>query len=443
MTELNSVNAERAVLGACLLSHEALIEVSGILKPEDFSGLINYSAYKILLEMLTNNKPVDLITFSEEAKNRGIFDSLGGQAFLAELTQDLTPLANVSYHAEIVKDYSLRRNLLQTGGDIQKLATDPTHEISEILGKTEQAISDISLTEKYSAPLPVKNVLEKAFSKIAGTYENGISKDAYFSSGLIDVDCIITGFQPGSLNIIAARPSMGKTALALNIAQFGGTQEETVLIFSLEMTAEQLTYRMLAAQGAFDGGATLGQLQNGTMTKEQLYGLQEAVNYLGERKIFISDKSVLSASDFRAECRRFKQKHENLGLIIVDYLQLMTSGKGGRENRQYEIAEISRTLKSVAVELNCPIIALSQLSRETEKRVEKKPQLSDLRDSGAIEQDADVVILLYREDYYAAESPNLDSKAEIRIAKNRNGATGTCFATFKRDFSRFAAYCEG
>ncbi|MBR6902205.1 MAG: DnaB-like helicase C-terminal domain-containing protein, partial [Synergistaceae bacterium] len=280
--------------------------------------------------------------------------------------------------------------------------------------------------------------VENAASKIQDTYKNGISKDAYFSTGFIDLDGILIGFQPGSLNIIAARPSMGKTALALNIAQFGGDMEAPVLIFSLEMTTEQLAFRMLAAQGVLESGPTLTQLQTGTMSDEEVSILQENMNYLAERKIFISDRSALSITDFRVECRRFKQEYKDLALIVVDYLQLMTSGK--KDNRQYEIAEISRALKSVAHELNCPVIALSQLSRETEKRVEKRPQLSDLRDSGSIEQDADVVLMLYREDYYSPEATDLDGVAEIKVAKNRNGMTGNCKLTFRREYSRFLNY---
>lgn len=441
-SNLFNENAERAVLGACLLSRESLMTAGGILKPEDFYITDYALVFRTLLEMLADDKTVDFVTFQEEAKNKKIFERIGGQPFLAELMSDVTTTANVEFHANIVKQYALRRNLILTSNNLSQLAADPSKDLTEILNTTEKAVSDISLNEKQNAPMPVKNALENAFSKVKDTYKNGISNKSYFSTGLIDLDGIITGFQPGSLNIIAARPSMGKTALALNIAQFGGDMNAPVLIFSLEMTAEQLALRMLAAQGALENGADLTQLQTGTMSEEQLMSLQEYVNYLGRRKIFICEKSALSATDFRAECRRFKQKYEDLALIVVDYLQLMTSGKTSKDNRQYEIAEISRALKSVAHELNCPVIALSQLSRETERRVEKKPQLSDLRDSGAIEQDADVVILLYREDYYQSERTDLDSIAEIKIAKNRNGVTGGCKLTLKREFSRFLNYGE-
>ena len=439
MNNLFSATAERAVLGACLLSHKSLLIASSILEPDDFFTVEYYITFKILLEMLAADRAVDFVTFQEEAINQNVYARLGGQPFLAELMSDITTTANVEFHANIVKQYSLRRTLIQTSKKLSELAADPSVELAEVLSTTEKNIADISFNrEQQKAVVPIKKAVENAASKIQDTYKNGISKEAYFSTGFIDLDGIIMGFQPGSLNIIAARPSMGKTALALNIAQFGGDMETPVLIFSLEMTTEQLVFRMIAAQGALENGPTLTQLQTGTMSDEEVSTLKESVNYLAERKIFISDRSALSITDFRAECRRVKQEHEDLALIIVDYLQLMTSGK--KENRQYEIAEISRALKSVALELNCPIIALSQLSRETERRVEKRPQLSDLRDSGAIEQDADVVLMLYREDYYSSESRDLDSVAEIKIAKNRNGMTGNCKLTFRREFSKFLDY---
>lgn len=439
MDNLFNATAERAVLGACLLSRKSLLIASSILEPDDFFTVEYYITFKILLEMLTADRAVDFVTFQEEAINQNVYARLGGQPFLAELMSDITTTANVEFHANIVKQYSLRRTLIQTSKKLSALAADPSVEVAEVLSTTEKTIADISFNrEQQKAVVPLSKAVENAASKIQDTYKNGISKDAYFSTGFIDLDGILIGFQPGSLNIIAARPSMGKTALALNIAQFGGDMEAPVLIFSLEMTTEQLAFRMLAAQGVLESGPTLTQLQTGTMSDEEVSILQENMNYLAERKIFISDRSALSITDFRVECRRFKQEYKDLALIVVDYLQLMTSGK--KDNRQYEIAEISRALKSVAHELNCPVIALSQLSRETEKRVEKRPQLSDLRDSGAIEQDADVVLMLYREDYYSSEATDLDGVAEIKVAKNRNGMTGNCKLTFRREYSRFLNY---
>lgn len=430
MRGLANEKAERAVLGACMLSHECLVTTSGILKPEDFYNIENLIAYKIMLEMLANNTPVDLVTFENEMIKQKVYDRIGGQPFLADLVCDIAVTANVAYYADIVKQYSLRRALLMTSNKLSQFAVDESKEVEEILSDAEKALFDVSLGEQKKNTVLIKDALEGVFVKIK---EN---KGTYFSTRFIDLDKIIMGFQPGSLNVIAARPSMGKTALALNIAQFGGDMDAPVLIFSLEMTIEQLLLRMLAAQGVLENGANLTQLQTGAMSGEESNVLQESIKYLASRKIFINDESALSTTDFRSECRRFKLKHKDLALVVVDYLQLMTAATK-KENRQYEIAEISRTLKAVAQEISCPIIALSQLSRETEKRVEKRPQLSDLRDSGAIEQDADMVLMLYRDDYYSSESPDLNSEAEIKVAKNRNGMTGTCKLVFRREYSRF------
>lgn len=428
----NNLRVEQAVLGACMLERDTLIEMSRTLTPDDFFSTSNRIAYKIMLEMLEADKPVDIATFMEEAEKKQVLNQLGGQPFIAELMKDMGVIGQVHYHAQILLEHSARRRLRDAGVMMAHNADNLSKDVNELMAEAESLIAGVQ--QERSNVQPVRTALDAAYARIADTFTNGIPKDAYFSSGLMDLDALIVGFQPGSLNIIAARPSMGKTALAVNIAQFGGDQTAPVLIFSLEMTAEQLAYRMIAS----DGAATLTELQTGTMSN--LDGVQRTVNELRQRKIFISDNSVLTATDFRTECRRMKQKYPDLALIVVDYLQLMTGNR--RENRQYEITEISRMLKSVAAELKVPVIALSQLSRETEKRTEKKPQLSDLRDSGAIEQDADVVILLYREDYYSGESNETDSKAEIRVAKNRNGGTGACTLTFRREYARFVPYGE-
>ena len=241
------------------------------------------------------------------------------------------------------------------------------------------------------------------------------------------------------------RPSMGKTALALNIAQFGGEEgvNHHVLFFSLEMSTEQLNHRILSAQTLEIGtGVKISDIATGTMSDYDFFTLERAAERLQDRNIFIYDSSELTAMDFRTKCRRFKTRHPDLALIVVDYLQLMNAGRKGSENRQYEVAEISRVMKSVAVELSCPVIALSQLSRQTESRTDKKPQLSDLRDSGAIEQDADTVIMLFREDYYSDNENNdvMNSVADLRIAKNRNGTTGLVKLTFQREYTRFMNY---
>lgn len=436
-----NLQAERAVIGACLISSEELGRVSEILKPEDFYDVNNKIAYEICLDMYIANKPIDFVTFENEAKNKGVYDRLGGQPFMAELISDVTVTANAAYHAELVKGVALRRRLVEAGNKISALALKNDVESSEIVSEAEKIILDASAERESSGPVSLKNSTPSVVSKIE-ELKSGARKNAGFLSNFTDLDKIIAGFQPGTLNIIAARPSMGKTALALNIAQFGGDirANNHVLFFSLEMSAEQLIHRMLAAQTLEIGtGVKISAMISGEMSDYDFYTTQRAAQRLQERNIYIYDTPELTSMDFRTQCRRFKTRHPDLSLIVVDYLQLMSSGRKNSDNRQYEVAEISRVMKSVAVELECPIIALSQLSRETEKRTEKKPQLSDLRDSGAIEQDADTVILLYREDYYSEHENNelQDSRADLRIAKNRNGTTGLCSLTFRREFTRF------
>ncbi len=438
----NNTEAERAVVGAAMLSKEALGSVIEILKPEDFFDINNKIAYEILISMYMADKPLDFITISNEFKAKGVFDRLGGQPFIAELMDDISVLANVTYHAGIVREHSIRRKLIEAGNKIVALAYQNDKTTAEIIAEIEKLIFDASQNKNFSEFRHVRDVITPVFVNVEERVKKNGAHTAGYPTGFVDLDGYTGGFQPGSLNIIAARPSMGKTAFAMNIAQFGGTEANIpVLVFSLEMPAEQLVLRMLAAEAEVN----LSELSTGIFTTENFNLVREACDVLAKREIYISDDSMLTAIDFRTRCRRFKTKHPELGLIIVDYLQLMSSGVSNiNSSRQQEVADISRMLKAVARELNCPVVALSQLSRAAEQRVEKKPQLSDLRDSGAIEQDADVVILLFREDYYSDDEQNdeKNSKADIRIAKNRNGSTGTFHMTFRREITRFMNYGE-
>lgn len=439
----HNTEAERAVLGACLLSEVSLSDVVEILKPDDFYDINNKMAYEAMLEMYNADKKVDLVTFSEAMKVKGIFDRLGGQPFLADLVSDITITANAVYHAEIVKEHAVRRNFIDAGTKITSLAMMNNVTASELISRAEKMILDSSLEKNKSAPMKIADITQPALDRIKKIMSGEIKKTGY-KTGFADLDDIVS-LQPGSLNIIAARPSMGKTALALNIAQFGGSAKDNlpVLIFSLEMSKDQLLHRMLAAEATVN----LSRIINCELSSYDLEKVEEASKKLDDRNIFIEDVPELSVVDFRAKCRRFKAQHPDLALVIVDYLQLMHTGKKLQENRAFEVAEISRVMKSTAVELNCPVIALSQLSRETERRNDKLPRLSDLRDSGAIEQDADAVILLFREDYYE-DAPKKElyekqwSKADLRIAKNRNGKTGTCSLLFLREYTKFAGYVE-
>ena len=441
----NNLQAERAVLGACLLSIDELGRVSEILKPEDFYDANNKIAYETCLDMYLENKPIDIVTFANEAQSKGQLERLGGQPFIAELVNDVTATANAFYHAQLVKHAALRRRLIDAGNKIAALATNDDVAKSDLMSEAEKILLKVSTEKESAGPVSMKDSTSRVLMEIQ-ELKAGRRKNAGVASKFTALDKYIPTFKPGSLNIIAARPSMGKTALAMNIAQFGGAVEDNkpVLVFSLEMSADDLINRMLSAQSLESGeGVKLSDMTAGTLSDYDFYTVKRAAEKLQARNIFIYDQSELTAMDFRTKCRRFKTRHPDLSLIVVDYIQLMSMGTNRHsDSRQFEVAEISRVMKSVAVELQCPIIALSQLSRNTEKRTEKKPQLADLRDSGAIEQDADTVILLFREDYYSDDENNdlTDSKADIRIAKNRNGSTGTCHLTFRREYTRFTNY---
>lgn len=430
-----NTGAERAVLGACLLEQEALGHAVESLSPEDFYDLNHRTAFEVMVEMYGANRPVELITFGEELMKRGLFEKLGGQPFFASMVAEVPTTANIEFHAGIVRDKSIRRRLIDAGNHIVRLGYAADMENAMALDEAERAVFEIAQNNDKVDFRPVRDILGPTFAKIEEQYRRSGSQVSGFESGFADLDRLTGGFQPGSLNIIAARPSMGKTALALNIAQFGGGKTgDSVLIFSLEMSGDQLVQRMLGSEAQVNVHA----MRTGVMGKSEWDDLMNAAGRLARSPIYIDDSSMLTTMDFRARCRRFKSRHSSLGLVVVDYLQLMSFGGHRTDNKQQEVAEVSRMLKSVARELQCPVVALSQLSRAVESRTEKKPMLSDLRDSGAIEQDADTVLLLYRPDYYdGAVNPDMDSEAFLSLAKNRNGPTNEVRLIFRRETTRF------
>lgn len=347
----------------------------------------------------------------------------------------MTTTANAEYYALIVKDKSIHRRLISAGNTIVHLGYSEEREVDEILEEAEKAVFEIAQKRNRTNFRPISDVLGKTFQIIETQYRKSDQDVTGFSTGFYQFDRMTGGLQPGSLNIIAARPSMGKTALALNIAQYGGVErKEPILIFSLEMSAEQLVQRMLGSEAKVN----IHDIRNGSFAEKDWEKLADAAGRLSQAPLFIDDSSMLSTLEFRARARRFKSRFENLGLIVVDYLQLMSFARR-IDSKQQEVAEISRALKGVARELDVPVIALSQLSRAVEQRNEKMPQLSDLRDSGAIEQDADLVMLLYRPGYYdtAASPEEEDNRATIRIAKHRNGPTGDVNLVFLKEYTRF------
>lgn len=431
--------AEQSVLGACLLSLEALEAAVGTLQPSDFTVSDYRQLFGVMSEMYVNDKPVDLLTVTEELKARGIYDRLGGQSFLVGLASCVNTTANVPHYAKVIREYAIRRSLITAGANLSSIAQDFSTSIPDIMQHIETVVFNVGRDRLVTEFQLTRNMMGKVFVDIEDKYKSKGTMITGYPTGYDTLDALTGGLQPGSLSVIAARPSMGKTALALNIAQFGGSlNNNPVLVFSVEMPSEQLIQRMLAAEARIN----LSHLTRGILTASEFETLRKAADVVGRRNIYIDDTSQLTAMEFFARCRRFKNLHPDVDLVVVDYLQLMTGGDKYGGNRNLEVGEISRMLKAAAREINCPVIALSQLSRDVEKRNDKKPLLSDLRDSGSIEQDADLVILLYREDYYSEHenSDISDSKADVRIAKNRNGSTGVCHLTFRREITRFFDY---
>jgi replicative DNA helicase len=438
-----SLTAERAVLGSCILDPEALSDIIEILISEDFYDVNHIEMFQTIYELHQNRKPVDIISVSEELIRRGIFDKLGGQPFLAGLIDEVPTTANAAYHANIIKGHSIQRKLIEAGNHIVRLGYSTEMDSTEALDEAERVVFEVAQKRSSSSIRSIFDVLRGGtFDRVETQYKSKGAEFEGFYSSFMDLDHVTRGFQKGSLNIIAARPSMGKTALALNIAHFGGVKTQKsqktkapVLIFSLEMSADQLVLRMLSSGARVNSH----KMHTGMLSSSEWNQLVKAAGELESLPLYIDDSSMLTTMDFRTRCRRFKSKHEDLGLIVVDYLQLMNhSGVSKYDNKQQEVAEISRTLKAVARETDCPVLALSQLSRSVESRTEKKPLLSDLRDSGAIEQDADVVMMLYRSDYYSGESnQEKNSEASLNIAKNRNGPTKEITLYFDREYTLF------
>ncbi|HPD97634.1 MAG TPA: replicative DNA helicase [Synergistales bacterium] len=432
----HSIEAERAVLGDCLLDQDALTITLDYLLPDDFYDGSHRKAFSVMREMAEKGKPVDPLTFLDELSRRGLVESLGGQAFIAGFVDSVPTTANVEYHVRIVRDKSVHRRLIQVGAEIARLGYSEDRELEEVLDEAERSVFEISQRGSQVPYRRVGDVLGPAFHEIEEKFHSPDSSVTGIPSGFSDFERLTGGFQPGSLNIIAARPSMGKTALALDIAMNASVERDIpVLMFSLEMGSEQLVQRMLGSRAKVN----IHDLRTGMFHENAWGDLAQAAGDLSRAPFYIDDSSVLSTLEMRARCRRLKSQvlKTGGGLIVVDYLQLMQFSRR-IESKQQEVAEISRSLKAIARELDVPVIALSQLSRAVESRNEKRPQLSDLRDSGAIEQDADLVVLLYRSGYYESAQEEDDATAEVIIAKHRNGPTGTVRLTFFKEHARFA-----
>jgi len=427
-----SIEAEQSVLGSMLIDKEVIPVVMEILKPEDFYRPDHKEIYEVIIELFDRAQPIDLITVSELLKQHGKLELIGGLEYLSNIATAVPTTANVKNYSKIVEEKALLRKLIRTSSDIVNLGFDATEEVSYILDKAEQGIFDILQKRSSQGFVPIKDVLVDTFNRLEELYNN-TGNITGIPTGFADLDFKTAGLHNSDLILIAARPAMGKTAFALNLAQNAAVHSQVpVAVFSLEMSKEQLVNRMLSSEAMVDAS----RMKTGKLEDNDWQKVAKALGPLSEAPIFIDDTPGVSITEIRAKCRRLKLEH-NLGLVIIDYLQLMSGSRSKSENRQQEISEISRSLKVLAKEINVPVITLSQLSRASETRTDHRPILSDLRESGAIEQDADIVMFLYRDDYY---NPETDKKniAEVIIAKHRNGSTGTVELVWLGQYTKFA-----
>src|SRR5213596_1893756 len=411
-----SLEAEESVLGAVMLDNPVVDRVVEMLRPEDFYRGAHRKLFRAMVELNGRSEPIDLITLSETLKARGDLAEVGGGAYLAELTERVPTAANAVHYAKIVRERSILRGLIEASTEIASRGYQAPDNVDELLDHAERLIFGIQERKVRQAFTKLSEVLVESIKTIERLYEQKQAVTGV-STGFADLDALTAGLQPSDLIVVAGRPSMGKTALCLNIAEHAALRADVgVAIFSLEMSKEQLALRMLCSESRVD----LKRVRTGHLSDREFPKLAMAAGRLADAPIFIDDTPALSVLELRAKARRLKRDPSTkLGLIIVDYLQLMRSTEG-KDNREQEISEISRSLKALAKELSVPVIALSQLNRQVESRNPPKPRLADLRESGAIEQDADVIAFIYREEVYVEDS---DKKgvAEIIVAKQRNG----------------------
>jgi replicative DNA helicase len=434
----SSIQTEVTVLGAMLLDAVAITDATAKLHPEDFSLDSHQRVYRVMVDLLALGHAVDLITVMDALSKRRELDAIGGAAYLAFLTEGIPRNPNIESYVRIVKDKSLLRQLLGIFNDGMVAASDQTEDATTVLNDVEKRLADVADSAIQRGFSSIPEIVANSFGSIDALYEQGREVTG-LATHYIEFDKMTSGLQNSELIIIAARPSMGKTAWAINIAQNCAVKDgKVVAVFSLEMSKESLLRRMLASE-AMVGSR---KLQTGFIPREDKGKLIAALDRLMTSKMFVDDTPGITLAEMRAKARRLRQQEGRLDLIVIDYLQLMTGSAGSSqrkfENRTQEVSSISRGLKALAKELGVPVVALSQLSRGSEQRTgDKKPLLSDLRESGSIEQDADVVAFIHREEYYNRDDEDLKGKAEIIIAKQRNGPTGTIHLAYLSDFTRF------
>ncbi len=427
----NDAAAEQAVLCSMLYDREAIAAACEVLKSGDFYQPVNKVVFETMVELFSRSVPVDVVTLSDKLNEKGVFEQIGGAGYIAGLAGASYTAANIKFYSKIVQEKALLRSLIKAAGDISAASFEAREDVSIILDNAEKSIFDIAQNRMTSDFSHIRDILITSIDKLEALAKTK-GQITGVPTGFIDFDNKTTGFQPSDLVLIGARPSMGKTALMLNVAQHAAVRKQIpTAFFSLEMSKEQIVHRLMSAEAAVDSQ----KLRTGDLHDEDWGKIANCMAPLSEAPLYIDDTPAISPTDLRAKCRRLKLE-KGLQFIIIDYLQLMT-GSTRTDSRQQEISEISRTLKAIAKELSVPVMTAAQLSRACEARADHRPMLSDLRESGAIEQDADVVAFLYRDEYY---NPATEKKgmAELIIAKQRNGPTGTVDLMYFGQYTRFA-----
>ncbi|PSO53228.1 MAG: replicative DNA helicase [Cyanobacteria bacterium QH_8_48_120] len=424
-----NLEAEESILGGILLDPEAMGRVAELLAPEAFYTEAHRAIYQAALKLHTQGKPTDLMTVTTWLQDNGILEKVGGKSKLAQLVDRTVSAVNIDGYGALIRDKYLRRQLISVGNEITELGYDTATELESVLDQSEQKIFSLTQERPQQGLVPIADTIIQTFNEIENRHTQSTLPG--IRCGFYDLDAITSGFQRSDLLIFAGRPSMGKTAFGLNIARsIAGEHQLPVAMFSLEMSQEQLSQRLLASEAEVDSN----RLRSGRITQNDLESLSRAIGNLSELPIFIDDTANQSVMQMRSQARRLQAEQGDLGLILLDYLQLMEGN--GSDNRVQELSRITRSLKTLARELKVPVIALSQLSRGVEQRTNKRPMMSDLRESGSIEQDADLVLMLYRDEYYNPDSPDR-GVAEAIITKHRNGPTGTIKLLFAPELTKF------
>ena len=427
----NDIEAEQAILGSMLTDKDAVISAIEVLKEEDFYRADNRAIYGAILNLYSRAEPIDIITVKAELESLGKFEQVGGLEYLAMLPDKVPTTANAMKYVNIVEEKSTLRSLIKTANEIIELGYDPTEDVTDVMENAEKKIFNIMQNKDKKSYSPIKDILVDSFTQLEELY-NRKQHITGVPTGFTELDYKTAGFHGSDLILIAARPAMGKSAFALNIATNAAVRANVpVVIFSLEMSKEQMVNRILCSEAMVDSN----KVRTGKLEEDDWTKLAGSIGPLSEAEIFIDDTPGISVTEIRAKCRKLKLE-KNIGMVVIDYLQLVQGSNKRNGSREQEISDISRSLKILAKEIGVPVIALSQLSRAVEQRPDHRPMLSDLRESGAIEQDADIVMFLYRDDYYNQDSEKKDI-AEVIIAKHRGGSTGTVELLWLGSYTKF------